>query len=339
MKKLLAIICFAVLVQRAGAQDLWNPDMNFNVSFSALNGESSNVVWWGMCGYNRSIRVPSYIPNAPIYTNDLEVNILFATLPDSMWILEKKVNGTFKTIAEITNGINGDNYNFVDQRFTLTKTQTHHLIKGDWYLEADYADNIFISQLEPQYDAAHGPTVVIQIESPFFQYPEPGIYRVIAKDNKKAVVVLDGFQSTDPFYLPMQFHWIGLQNESLVFTNNGAAISHTYPLGGYNIVVYANNAFARGKQSSISLNVITASEAVSEIVSVIPYLSVPDQQLKELNDTLSNASKLFDSGNMGFGCIEMSIFIRQLRATHANDVTATWILQAAKKIIQSVGHR
>lgn len=339
MKRLLVILYFAVLMQWAGAQDLSRPDMGFNVSFSSLNGESSNVVWYALCRYDRFIRVPSYIPGAPIYTNDLEVNILFATLPESVWIVEKVPHGTFKTITEITNGVNGDYNNFVDQRFTLTEKQVHHLINGDWYLEADYADNIFIGQLEPQYDTAHGPTPIIQIENPVFEHFNPWSYAVIAKDNQKAAVVFDGSHSIDPFYLPMQFHWIGLQNSDLIFTNNGAKISHTFPLGGYNVIVYANNAFARGKQSNIILGVITASEAVSDIVRAIPYLSVSDQQAKELNDTLSNASKYFDSGNMGFGCIEMSIFIRQLRATHANNDTATWILPAAQKIIQSVSHR
>ena len=339
MKSFLAILYFSVFVQWASAQDISRPDMGFNVSFTPLNGESSNVVWYALCRYDRAIRVPSYIPGAPIYTNDLEVNILFATLPESVWIVEKAAHGSFKTIAKITNGVNGDNNNFVDQRFTLTEKQVHNLINGDWYLEADYADNIFIGQLEPQYDIALGPTSVIQIESPFFEHFNSSGYLVIAKDNQKAVVVFNGFQSTDPFYLPMHFHWVGLQNSDLIFTNHGAKISQTFQLGGYNIIVYANNPFARGQQSNVYLGVITASQAVSDIVLVIPYLSVSDQQLKKLNDTLSSASKYFDSRNMALGCIEMSIFIRQLRATHVNNDTAAWTLQAAQRIIQSVSHR
>jgi len=337
MKNLLVIILSAVLVQWANAQDLWNPDMNFNVSFSSLNGESSNVVWYGMCGYNRSIRVPSFIPGAPVYTNDLEVGILFATLPNSVWLLEKEANGAFKTIAEITNGVNGDNYNFVDQRFTLTKTQIHSLIKGNWYLEADYADNIFISQLEPQYDSAHGPTAVVECGSLIFQRMSPLLYVVIAKDNQTANVVLDGFHSTDCFYLPMQFSWAAYNDYgNMAYTNTGAALVHSFGLGGYYIDLYANDAIARGKISSINLAVITAGQAVNFIVPAIGYLSIPDQQAQGLRESLAKAAKCFDQGSMTLGCFEMSVFVRQVKATHANGSTASWILQAAQRIIESV---
>ena len=337
MKRSLAIIFFAVLVQWASAQNTWNPDMNFNVSFSPLNGESSNLVWWGLCGYNRSIRVPLYIPNAPIYTNNLEVNILFATLPDSMWILEKEANRTFKTITKITNGINGDNYNFVDQRFTLTKNQVQSLIKGNWYLEADYADNMIISHLEPQYDTAHGPTAVIEFVSPIFQRPFPGIYVVIAKDNQKADVVLDGSHSTDCFYLPMQFSWSAYHYGNMISTNRGATVTHAFRLGEYYVDLCANDSIARGKISNINLTVIKASQAVGQIVPAISYLSVPDIQVKKLNEILSRASKNFDEGKMAMGCYDLFIFIRQVQASHSHNEAASWTLQASQRIIESLG--
>lgn len=339
MKRSLIVIYFTVLVQWASAQDIWNPDMNFNVNFSSLNGESSNVVWWGECGYNRSIRVPSYIPGAPIYTNDLEVVIQYAVLPDSTWILEKQANGTFKTITEITNHINSDYYSYADQRFTLTKKQVHSLIKGNWYLEADYADNIFISHLEPQYESAHGPTAIINVESPVFEHPYPGVYTVIAKDNQKAVVVLDGFHSTDCFYLPMQFSWATYQYDNMVFANTGVTMSHAFKLGQYSVFLSANDSIAPGKASFLNLNVITASQAVSQIVPAISYLSIPDKKVKELNRILSKASKSFDQGNMAMGCYELSVFIRQVHATHSNNEAVTWTLNVAQKIIESLGYR
>jgi hypothetical protein len=335
MKHILILLGLMALGLPAFAQNQ-NPDLSFYISFSALSNSPPNSALGGSAGYFR-VKLP-FLPGMPTYTNRLELGINVPAPPEDVCIWEKQEDGSFLPVTEVTNLFgDADNGYYLDQPFTLSPDQVHSLISGNWYVAVDFGSSNYIGNLAPQYAFANGPTAIA--DSPT-AYPNTEYsYTAIALNNRTASVVFDGSHSMDPFYLPIQYFWTGwagiYAGGDSIFTSTNVLTTNVFELGSYIIGLQASDSIADGQPHYLDLQVITAGQTVSALISNIQTTPMPKFQKQVLINVLSTAAKGFNRGNMNQGRFELEFYEQLVRASHFDSTLTFFLLQPAQQIIDA----
>ena len=326
----------------------FRPDMNYFLTFTTLDGATTNAEISGTCYYYRVRRESTPVSSVSLATNELEVVIQTTASPDSVWMLEKKTDGTFTPLTEITNRSEHDYYDLhyydYSQNLRLTKKQILRLLDGKFYAHIKLSNGSnYISHLTNDFRYANGPTPVIRLWGPICQsnpvvenIPIPN-YVLIAKDNHHATVAFDGLQTVDPFFLSMRFKWVGYQGTAFwdlhpFFTNNGPIIVNNFDLGACSVSLQASDVHAAGSIKYVNFIVITPSQAANALIEELQVVNLPEQKYKILVVHLQNAFSYFDQGRMPQGCNELDLFIKQAKAMRINNWVFAIVLEDAQML-------
>jgi hypothetical protein len=110
-----------------------NSDLPFFAYFSPLNGSPANSRMFAVAQYYHYEQLTPYNPDGLVLTNALEFDIWFGGAPQEAWLMEQQRNGKLEPVFQFTN-LN----TYVWQRMTITKSQVHSMIKGNWFIAVDY---------------------------------------------------------------------------------------------------------------------------------------------------------------------------------------------------------
>jgi hypothetical protein len=350
MKRTLAILfSIACCLQGWAQQTQFYWDMYYDLAFTTPDGTVTNADIRGSCFYSRVRFESDPYFYGPVATNELKIVIQTTTAPEGVWMLEKKVDGTFALITEITNRTEHDYYDIhyydYSQNLALNKKQILRLLDDRHYMLVGLANGSnYISQLNNDFRFADGPAPVIRVSGPVFHtYPIlPQVlmpnYAIIALDNRQAPVVLDGLKTVDPFFLPMEFKWVGSQgsafwNQRPFFTNSEPTTTQSFGLGIGSVELHASDAIATGRRVAYAtFIVITPSEAVGRIIHSLQGANLSEYQYDLLIDHLQKASSHFDQESVHQGRYELSQFIRQARKLRIDDPMFDYALASAIRL-------
>ena len=331
MKAILAILVMAALILPAKAQDTHNPDLTCFMDFSQVGGS-------GECRYYETH------PDAFFgLTNFLDFYIQLPGPPDDAWILERKNNGAFSPVTQITNIFGDGSSGYVSQIILLNTRQVRSLAKGDLYAEVDFGGSNYLSNLAPQYQSANGPAAAIDFLTPVYQqYYNYAFAVFIAGNNRSAMVKIDASGSLDPLYLPKRYSWLVYEGDygsapTILSRNSGSVVTYIFRPGVHSLVLQVDDAFTEGRLLFFNVKVITAAQAVDSIIEEIEYLQLPEKTTRALVRTLSNASTFFERGNLSQGCAELKSFIRQVKPLHFLGIVDEVTSKSAARIIAVLG--
>ena len=254
--------------------------------------------------------------------------------------MEQEADGSFTPVAELTHQINeGAEYIYFQQGLTLTTNQIHHLIAGDFYAVVDFGDSSYWGRLAPQYAFANGPTAKMILPPPSEMHTWLG-YTVISTNNRTAKFILDSSNCTDPFYLPMQFSWVGYAGwnanpSAVVFTATNAVLTRVFELGVQAISLQADDMIATGKPFYFSVNVVTAGQAVNFYLPILKSVSMPARQRRVLTEVLTCAAKSFDQGKMVAGCTLLEVYILLVKTSHFDSGLTASLLRPMQDVVDA----
>jgi hypothetical protein len=332
-----------------------SPDLTLNINFTAISNSPANYLPSGTASY-------FYKPFFGSTTNTLDVAINTVTNQSSEgWILQMENDGSLTRVVEFTNEITGIlispflpiNYKY-SQSLQLTVEQIQNLLAGRWYAQVDFGSYKYMGNLVPS--SIHLPQPVIAV-SPLSDFSNKGGNVVIAANNQTAKVVLDGSESNNPFYLPLQFVWMDgsdLLGATTITTN-------ILEVGTHQIILKMNSissVLSYSTESSVTLEIITSGEAVGIVISMIDQSNLANTKKRLLTKTLlaavtyldvnsvklnSRQGKLnllagssLDRINMILAIRQLQIFQSQVRqAAPADSTDATSFINAAQQIIDA----
>jgi len=339
MKRLIVSLGLLVLALPGIAQVPYIVNMGFNISFSALsNSPPPDNSIFGSAEYSRLKLWSPYGNQPPItyYTNDLDVYVQSTTPMEDAWILERETDGSFTPVIEVTNSVPSV---FLGQSLTLTTNQVHSLIAGNWYVEVDFDGSNYMGNLVPNYAYAIGPSPVVTIPP-----DDQNIIwsaTVISPNNRTAKVIFDASNSTDPFYLPMQYYWTIYTNmffdpSAIMFTNTGVVVTNVLEVGVYYIGLQVNDSIANGLPFEFVVQVVTPGQAVDSFISdYLQTSTVPNNKKRILINTLSIAAAFFNRGQMARGVAKLEEYKRMVRAFHFDSTERSTLLQPVQDILDA----
>jgi hypothetical protein len=309
------------------------PDLDLFVNFIAIS--NSPPPPQGLSGQALYDRI---LPGMSTYTNLLEVHVGFPTTPKDGWILEMEADGSFTPVTELSDPYN---FGYFYKWVTLTTNQIHSMIAGSLYVEVDFGESNYLGNLTPQYAFAKGPTAKVIIPTPLGPNTANG-YTAISPNNHTAKLVFDGSHCTDPYYLPMQYSWVGyagyysLDPSVIIFTATNVMATNVFSLGYYNISLQARDVVAAGDPFYINLQVITAGKAVDLFIPLLQAESLSDNTKQVMTKVLSNAASLFNHGLMEPGCAELEFYEQMVKAAQLNSRETTYLLRPMQDVIDAV---
>jgi hypothetical protein len=249
MKRLIVIFGLMMLALQGIAQIPYIINMGFKINFSALSNSPALTDDWifGSAEYAQIKLWPPYYPPIRISTNNLDIYVQWTSrdaLAVGARILEMETNGSFTPVVEVTNLFP---VNAFGERLTLTTNQVHSLIAGNWYIEVDFSGSNYIGNLAPIYAYAYGPEPAVTIPPD----TENVLWNntVISPNNRTAKVIFDASNTSDPFYLPMEYYWTVGTNlfsdpSAILFTNTGVVVTNVFGIGIYSVEFQANDSIA-----------------------------------------------------------------------------------------------
>ena len=339
MKQLFASLVLILRAGRGNAQSLQPVDMPFNIQFTPL-GDSPPAAS-GLLGYASYYRFKaSLFSGLPAYTNDLEIQILLPTAPLATWIYEKQANGLFTPVVEVTNLIDdGGGLFSLNPLFTLTTNQIHSLVAGNWFVGVDFGASNYLGNIAPQYDFATGPKAMM-VFPPLANGFISDTYQLIAPDNRKIKMVLDGSHCQDPFYLPMEYTWQGwagyTMNGTPVFTATNMMATNVFAVGFYTIQLQANDVIHNGQPFYFYVVVQTAEQAVKGIIANLKKSAMPANKQALMIGVLTKAARAFKQGRMDFGVNTLKDFERLVKNLRFDSRSTAYFLKVAQDIIDAL---
>lgn len=282
---------------------------------------------WGGFNYYRTTK--PFLPGMPTYTNLLEVYFWLPASVENISLLEMEPDGSFTIVADLTE----------QQRLTLTTNQIHSMVAGNFYMEVDLEEGSYLGQLAPEYAFANGPTAKMIFPPPIGMNLSWG-YTVISPNNRTAKFFLDSSNCTDPFYLPMQFSWVGYVGwdadpSAILFTDTNAMTTKVFNLGAYIISLQASDSIATGQPFYFYINVITAGQAVDSFIAILKTASIPENRKRVLIKVLSEAARFFDHGKMKAGCAQLETYMRLVKTSHHDSQLTSNLLRPAQDVIDA----
>jgi hypothetical protein len=158
---------------------------------------------------------------------------------------------------------------------------------------------------------------------------------VISANNANATVVLDGSRSSDPDGDLLQYAWHEVGDNNVLA--GGATTTATLPVGTHRIELVVDDG-ALAAENTITVQVITAAEAVNQLVSQLGAADLLDQNKQPLLATLNAATASFERGNFTAGRNQLAAFQNKVHAqiAHSKPALAAELSQAARTIIDAV---
>jgi hypothetical protein len=228
------------------------------------------------------------------------------------------------------------------QSMQLSEDQVQSLAQGKWYAEVDYGDDKYLGNLKPSFMAS--PTAVITVSpttvfpsgvvpTPFSNNNTIGEVVIAPGLNKAATVALDGSESTDPFYLPLQFSWSDGTHSLAGETN----VTGTWLPGTYQISLKASDGYSSGSQI-LMLKVISPEQAVNNLNLMVQQSYLDQRTMRALSLVLLKTQNHFVRGNTSAGVELLTHFQRQvnLQKMQTDNETVDWLIESSQEIIQAV---
>ena len=270
-------------------------------------------------------------------TNEIYNSIAIPIIPGSTVGTPSGIVGTFP-------GSGGDliSPNYYSQSWQLTPDQIQNLLAGKWYAEVDYGDDKYIGNLTPVPSSVRPPKAVISV-SPMTILPTgigsfPGQVTtsvvVAPNNNQPATVAFDGSESTDPYYLPLQFLW----QDGTNFSATTATTTNELQRGSHQISLEVNDGY-NSDTAYFALEVVLPGEAVTKLALMVQQSNLNKARKSFFALILSQARNSFDRNNTISGVNQLKMFQNQVRLQimRTDNGTANWLIEGAQEIIDAVG--
>jgi hypothetical protein len=345
------------------------PDsLQLNITFSALPNSPGTNQLSGNAGYFKNgWNYDTHTPATNVFAVVINLGTNQAT---DGWILQMENDG-FLPVMELTNeiynsvatpiipgstvgtisGIVGTfpgagggliSPNYYSQSWQLTPDQIQNLLAGKWYAEVDYGDDKYIGNLTPVPTSVSPPKAVISV-SPMTILPTgigsfPGQVTtsvvVAPNNNQPATVVFDGSESTDPYYLPLQFLW----QDGINLSATTATTTNELQRGSHQISLEVNDGY-NSNTTYFALEVVLPGEAVTKLALMVQQSNLNKARKSFLALILSQARNSFDRNNTISGVSQLKMFQNQVRLQimRTDNGTANWLIEGAQEIIDAVG--
>jgi hypothetical protein len=336
MKQLIALLVLMELAVQTRAQvagppqhDPFAPDMWFGVNFSgSTNWPPEWDNFWGNGQYFRQYLSGNGLPL--IITNRFEFEIVSPAMAQDAWLLEKEDDGSFTTITNL-NLTGGPDVYYFGQAWNLTTNQIHSLITGNWYTEVDYANSNCVGNLTPR--GWQGPFIGFPIA---FGLHSLWDYYAISPDNRTAKVIFDGSHCEDEFYLPIECVWSAqAAGFPVPFTITNLMATNTFDIGFHTGTLQLSDGVVGSSPWSFPFEVITAGQAVDELIKALPIDGISSGQRQAMVRILSAAALNFNRRQMNQGCAQLETYKFFVEKMNLDNSTTTQLLQPAQEIINA----
>jgi hypothetical protein len=132
---------------------------------------------------------------------------------------------------------------------------------------------------------------------------------VISGNNRDAAIELDGSRSFDADEEPLSFEW--LVGERIVAADMRARV--TVAVGIYSFTLRVSDG-SGSDSDSVIVRVITACDAVTNLMAAVEVASVPEGPRRQLLSSLQQSCSFFDRGDFRAGAAQLQRFQRYVRA-------------------------
>ncbi len=158
---------------------------------------------------------------------------------------------------------------------------------------------------------------------------------VLAPDNSRAVVVLDGSQSTDPDGDSLDYAWYASDDSEPFAT--GVRATNYAPVGTHEITLQVSD-LAGISTDTITVEVITPAEAVAELLASVENSNLARQDKRQLTSNLQEAIRAYERDNFRRGNNQLEMFVRkaQSRAAPTNPTLANAWIRSATAILNAM---
>ncbi len=281
-------------------------------------------------------------------TNEIYNSTAIPIIPGSAVGTPSGVEGTFPGSGIVGtfpgSGAGLVSPNYYSQSWQLTPTQIQNLLAGKWYAEVDYGDDKYIGNLTPVPSSVSPPKAVISV-SPMTILPTgigsfPGLVTtsvvVTPNNNQPAIVVFDGSESTDPYYLPLQFLW----QDGINFSATTATTTNVLQRGSHEISLEVNDGY-NSATAYFALEVVVPGEAVTKLALMVQQSNLSKARKSFFALILSQARNSFDRNNTISGVNQLKMFQNQvyLQIMRIDSADANLFIEAAQEIIDAVGEQ
>jgi hypothetical protein len=161
---------------------------------------------------------------------------------------------------------------------------------------------------------------------------------VISSNNSNALVVLEGSMSSDADHDLLSYSWF--KNDDAAPFAVGPVVTQALELGQYSIRLEVSDGRATGT-ATVAIEVISAGEAVEEIIRQIARPGLPRSRLRPLIVTLKAAGASFERGNFTAGRNQLGALQNKAGAELARidpALAAEWT-EAVQMLLDAVGQR
>lgn len=134
---------------------------------------------------------------------------------------------------------------------------------------------------------------------------------VLSPNGSNATVVLDASLSTDADNEPLEFLWFfGGASDSY---REGASMTNVFGLGAQSVLLLVLDGSGSYSLTSVPFEVVSASEAVEQLIFLIEESSLRRFQKRFLISSLNMARNSFDLGHLAMGADQLRAFLNKLR--------------------------
>jgi len=161
---------------------------------------------------------------------------------------------------------------------------------------------------------------------------------LISPNNVSAAVTLDATRSTDPDGDPLTYKWYIKSNDPNTPFAEGATYPATLAVGSWQFELDVNDGWLTAS-TTVTITVITAAQAVANLVSQVGAADLPNGITNTLIGDLNAAASSFNRGSFKSGVNQLQQFTYDVNAQSGKKIdpaTANTLIAAAQAIINTV---